>query len=556
MKESNSTPKIFLSYAREDSRQVEELYLFLSNAGFEPWMDKHNIFPGEDWRESIQHAIETSDFFLACMSPNSVDKRGIVQKEIRTALDAVEGMLESDIYLIPVRLEECQIPGRLKKYQWVDLFEIDGWSKLQDAIVEGMKRRTDKNSPPAVSTRLPVPNFISVSDKKSKTGLLTRYRILAGLLLTALVLLSAPWIYNNNFYRVPRPTIPTEFCQTSPVPIEVGVAQFPECSSDFRADLVKNWQNEKVKVSVVSKSMTASSDARNDGSNYDIVVWGECGALDANTASLQYELITARKPFEIYEPITLVASGNIDVQSALGLAIFDYRFGDFSEAHRRLSSMPVTATTADLNLLRANSSLLNLQSVTALAEFKEITRLFPSDSAAAYNNMGVAISSEDRNQALGWFNQAVVLAVDSDQIETEALARVNRSQMYLLEKKWEEARDDCDQAVLLDAKAALPYVCLARYNFSYFRFGAPWLPLPLNEISKNLRDAEKYEDTPAMVHYLRADWHLSHFWKEKRDAVDAYMRYLSEMENRACLPTDLVRNADARGILENLTVIP
>jgi hypothetical protein len=63
----NATAQIFLSYAREDRQKVESLYQRLSDAGFRPWMDIKNILPGEKWQRSIQHALQQSQFFLACL---------------------------------------------------------------------------------------------------------------------------------------------------------------------------------------------------------------------------------------------------------------------------------------------------------------------------------------------------------------------------------------------------------------------------------------------------------------------------------------------------------
>jgi hypothetical protein len=50
-------------------------------------------------------------------------------------------MLDSDIYLIPVRLEECEIPEELREHQGVDLFAEDGWTRLVKALQAGMERR-------------------------------------------------------------------------------------------------------------------------------------------------------------------------------------------------------------------------------------------------------------------------------------------------------------------------------------------------------------------------------------------------------------------------------
>jgi hypothetical protein len=142
-----ATAQIFLSYAREDEEKVENLYQRLSDAGFKPWMDKKDILPGERWKSSIQIAIRRSDFFLACLSANSVNKRGFLQREIRDALDIWQEKLDSDIYLIPVRLEDCKVPANLCDFQWVSLFEEDGWTRLLQAIQVGMERRGEVIEP-------------------------------------------------------------------------------------------------------------------------------------------------------------------------------------------------------------------------------------------------------------------------------------------------------------------------------------------------------------------------------------------------------------------------
>jgi len=154
--------QIFLSYARPDEEEVENLYQKLSNKGFKPWMDKRDILPGERWPSSIQEAIRRSDFFLACLSKNSVDKRGWIQREIREALDILQGMLDSDIYLIPVRLEACEVLERLRDFQWVNLFEENGWARLMKAIQIGIKRRKESADVEPIGDIWP--QFVNLAD--------------------------------------------------------------------------------------------------------------------------------------------------------------------------------------------------------------------------------------------------------------------------------------------------------------------------------------------------------------------------------------------------------
>ncbi len=83
-----------------------------------------------DFQREIQKALDASDVILLCLSKKSVDKEGYVQREIRVALDRALEMPEGRIFLIPARLEECELPHRLKSYQWVDLFSEGGMEKL------------------------------------------------------------------------------------------------------------------------------------------------------------------------------------------------------------------------------------------------------------------------------------------------------------------------------------------------------------------------------------------------------------------------------------------
>jgi hypothetical protein len=138
-----SEVRIFLSYAREDESMVEDLYKRLSEAGFRPWMDKLDLIPGEQWRPGIKRAIENSDFFFACLSNTSVKKRGYLQREFKEALNIWQEKLESDIYLIPVRIDDCDVPENLREFQWVNLFERNGFERLVRAIRIGIERQSD-----------------------------------------------------------------------------------------------------------------------------------------------------------------------------------------------------------------------------------------------------------------------------------------------------------------------------------------------------------------------------------------------------------------------------
>jgi hypothetical protein len=82
----------------------------------------------------ISKAVRTSDVIIICLSRGSVTKAGYVQKEIRKALDEADMQPEGVIFIIPLRLEECEVPSRLSRWQWVDLFKKRGYERLVDAL--------------------------------------------------------------------------------------------------------------------------------------------------------------------------------------------------------------------------------------------------------------------------------------------------------------------------------------------------------------------------------------------------------------------------------------
>ena len=126
--------KVFLCHSSGDKPQVKVLHDFLLKSGAAPWLDSEQLLPGQDWNLEINKALDDSDVILLCLSKKSVDKEGYVQREMRIALDRALEMPEGRIFLIPARLEECELPHRLRSYQWVDLFTPQGLEKLTKSL--------------------------------------------------------------------------------------------------------------------------------------------------------------------------------------------------------------------------------------------------------------------------------------------------------------------------------------------------------------------------------------------------------------------------------------
>jgi formylglycine-generating enzyme required for sulfatase activity len=115
--------RIFISYASQDKPIVRDLYRRLeSEEWIEPWLDEKSLLPGQEWRVAIEEAVETSDVVIICLSTNSVTKEGFVQKELRYAREIALEKPENTIFLIPLRLDDCDTPRGLRSFQWADYF--------------------------------------------------------------------------------------------------------------------------------------------------------------------------------------------------------------------------------------------------------------------------------------------------------------------------------------------------------------------------------------------------------------------------------------------------
>lgn len=127
-------PKVFLCHSSLDKPSVRALRRKLLDDGCQPWLDEEDILPGQDWDREIRRAIRVSDLVLVCLSRASINKVGYLQKEIRSVLDAADEQPEGTIFVIPARLEPCEVPERFRRYQWVDLFEDTGYPRLLQAV--------------------------------------------------------------------------------------------------------------------------------------------------------------------------------------------------------------------------------------------------------------------------------------------------------------------------------------------------------------------------------------------------------------------------------------
>jgi hypothetical protein len=159
---------IFLSYAHKDLEAARRLYAKITAAGYPVWFDKESLMVGQTWENEISRAISSSLAFIALISHNSVDHRGIVQKELQQGLDEYAKTPANQVYMLPVRINDASpTEPRLEKIHWLDLFpdEDAGIRKLLKVIatIAGLVTIAGPKPPVKEATTPEVPRFESMS---------------------------------------------------------------------------------------------------------------------------------------------------------------------------------------------------------------------------------------------------------------------------------------------------------------------------------------------------------------------------------------------------------
>ena len=136
--------RVFLCHASDDKPVVRELYQRLLAEGWiDPWLDEEKLLPGQDWNLEIEKAVEKADAVIVCVSSTSVAKEGYIQRELRRVLRIAEEKLEGAIFVLPVRLDECERPRQLKDKEFTDYFPEARRNSVFEKLKMSLKLRKD-----------------------------------------------------------------------------------------------------------------------------------------------------------------------------------------------------------------------------------------------------------------------------------------------------------------------------------------------------------------------------------------------------------------------------
>ena len=105
--------KIFVSYSRRNSDFTQEITKELLAAGCQLWFDQLHIKTGEAWDSSINKALDDADGLLLILSKASVASENV--------MDEISYALGEEKKIIPILIEKCDIPFRIKRLPIYDM---------------------------------------------------------------------------------------------------------------------------------------------------------------------------------------------------------------------------------------------------------------------------------------------------------------------------------------------------------------------------------------------------------------------------------------------------
>lgn len=133
----------FLCYSKENSTDVRGFREQLkAETWIDPWFDEEDILPGEKWEGSVADAVHNSHAVIIFLSSIAVRTEGFFHVELKLALDAAAEKPDGTIFIIPIRLDDCDVPARLQPYQYVDYFgDVKQKKRVYTSLIKALKVR-------------------------------------------------------------------------------------------------------------------------------------------------------------------------------------------------------------------------------------------------------------------------------------------------------------------------------------------------------------------------------------------------------------------------------
>ena len=131
--------RVFISYARRDCTDfADELLAGLEVAGFDPFLDRHDIAGGEDWEARLGGLIRAADTVVFVISPASVGSERCAWEVAKA-----EELSKRIIPVVATEVPEAETPERLRRRNYIFFSEGHSFARSLNELAKALRLDLD-----------------------------------------------------------------------------------------------------------------------------------------------------------------------------------------------------------------------------------------------------------------------------------------------------------------------------------------------------------------------------------------------------------------------------
>ena len=126
-------PKVFVSYSRKDLDFAARLVDDLISRGFDAYLDKNDILPGEPWRERLGALIAAADNIVFLISPDSIRSEYCDWES-----DEAVRLNKRILPVVHRPVPDTEVPGRLRRLNYIFMRSSDDYAAALDILASAL----------------------------------------------------------------------------------------------------------------------------------------------------------------------------------------------------------------------------------------------------------------------------------------------------------------------------------------------------------------------------------------------------------------------------------
>src|ERR1700736_5497555 len=131
---NQSRAKVFISYSRKDMELADRLDAALKARGFEPLIDRTDIYAFEEWWKRVEVLISRADTVVFVLSPDAVRPEGVARKEVAFAASLNKRFAP----IVFRRVEDRRVPEELAKLNFIFFDDPARFERSADHLAEAL----------------------------------------------------------------------------------------------------------------------------------------------------------------------------------------------------------------------------------------------------------------------------------------------------------------------------------------------------------------------------------------------------------------------------------